>query len=281
MLAAATVVGVLLAGPATASAVHPGAPFDGRYAYDLTTLQLSYGPRPAGSSAQRAVAARLVRLLPGGHFEPVPGRLRNVVGQLPGRMPAIVVAAHYDTTDVPGYLGANNSAAGVGAVLAIARALGSDRPGAGLAAIRFVLFDGEEAPSGFKDFYREGLRGSRAYVAAHAGEIREVVVLDFIALRSLRLRRDSSADAALWSRLRAAAARAGTLGLFPAGTQGEVLDDHTPFLRAGIPAVDLIDFDYPCWQKVCDDLSQVSRQNLARVGRTVLELLRAERLRAG
>jgi len=280
LLLGAVAAGVLASG-AGGAPVHPGAPFDGRYAYELTKLQLSFGPRPAGSPAQRAAAARLVELLPGGHFDPVPGGLRNVVGQLPGRMPAIVVAAHYDTTDVPGYLGANNSAAGVGAVLAIARALGSDRPGAGRAAIRFVLFDGEEAPSGFKDFYREGVRGSRAYVAAHAGEIREVVVLDFIALRSLRLRRDSSADASLWSRLRAAAARAGTLGLFPAGTQGEVLDDHTPFLRAGIPAVDLIDFDYPCWQKVCDDLSQVSRQNLARVGRTVLELLRAERLRPG
>jgi glutaminyl-peptide cyclotransferase len=61
--------------------------------------------------------------------------------------------------------------------------------------------------------------------------------------------------------------------------QGTVLDDHTPFLRAGIPAIDLIDFDYPCWQKLCDDLSQVSKVNLTKVGRTVLELIRAERLR--
>jgi hypothetical protein len=60
--------------------------------------------------------------------------------------------------------------------------------------------------------------------------------------------------------------------------QGVVLDDHTPFLRASIPAVDLIDFRYPCWQKVCDDMSQVSRKNLTRVGATVLELLRSERL---
>ena len=125
----------------------------------------------------------------------------------------------------------------------------------------------------------EGLRGSRAYVTAHTGEIREVIVLDFIALRDVRLRRDPSADAGLWSRLRAAAGRAGTLGLFPGGVQGEVLDDHTPFLRAGIPAIDLIDFDYPCWQKVCDDLGKVSRASLAQVGATVLELIRSERLR--
>jgi hypothetical protein len=274
---------VLAAGLAVCSgasgALHPGAAFDGRYAYELTKLQLSFGPRPAGSAAQRVAAARLVKLLPGGRFEPVPGGLRNIVGELPGRKPAIVVAAHYDTTDVPGYLGANNSAAGVGAVIALARALRGDRRTPGQAAIHFVLFDGEEAPSGFKDFYNEGLRGSRAYAAAHAKEIREVIVLDFIALHELQLKRDVSSDRALWSRLRAAAARARTLALFPNASQGEILDDHTPFLRASIPAIDLIDFDYACWQKLCDDLSQVSRTNLTRVGTTVLELLRSERLR--
>jgi glutaminyl-peptide cyclotransferase len=273
----ACVVLVVAAGAAVAS-LHPAAPFDGRYAYELTKLQVSFGPRPAGSAAQRAVAARLVKLLPGGHFEPVPGGLRNIVGELPGRKPAIVVAAHYDTTDVPGYLGANNSATGVGAVIALARAMKGDRRSAGQAAVRFVLFDGEEAPTGFKDFYAEGLRGSRAYAAAH-DDLREVIVLDFIALRGVQLRRDPSADVALWSRLRSAASRAGTLRLFPPGRQGLVLDDHTPFLRAGVPAIDLIDFDYPCWQRVCDDLGQVSLESLTRVGATVLELLRAERLR--
>lgn len=277
-LAAGLFAGLLVAAGAVVAALHPGAPFDGRYAYELTKLQVSYGPRPAGSAAQRAVAARLAKLLPAGHFEPVPGGLRNIVGELPGRRPAIVVAAHYDTTDVSGYLGANNSATGVGAVIAIARALKGDRRTPGQAAVRFVLFDGEEAPSGFTDFYSEGLRGSRAYAAAHATEIREVIVLDFIALHDEQLSRDPSADAALWSRLRAAARRAGTLDLFPPTLQGVVLDDHTPFLRASIPAIDLIDFHYPCWQKVCDNMSQVSAKNLTRVGVTVLELLRSERL---
>ena len=257
--------------------VHPGAPFDGDFAYQVTKLQLSYGPRPAGSAAQRAAAAKLVRLLPGGHFEAVPGGLRNIVGSVPGRLRAILLVAHYDTTDVPGYLGANNSAAGVGAVIAIAKALRSDPRRPGQAAVRFLLTDGEEAPSGFKDFYAEGLRGSRAYAAAHAKELREAIVLDFIAVRDLRLTRDVTSDVPLWARLRQAAARAGTRSLFPPASQGAVMDDHTPFLRAGIPAVDLIDFRYACWQKLCDDLSQVSETNLTRVGRTVLELIRSER----
>jgi peptidase M28-like protein len=288
VLAAVLGVGLLGAGSALAAThfsssahagpLHPGAPFDGGYAYALTRLQVSFGPRPAGSAAQRAVAARLVKLLPRGHFEPVPGGLRNIVGKLPGRKPEIVVAAHYDTTNEPGYLGANNSAAGVGAVIALARAMKGDLRRPRQAAVRFVLFDGEEAPVGYSDFYKEGLRGSKAYAVAHARETREVIVLDFIALHDVQLSRDPSSDRALWSRLRAAAARVRTLDLFPDTTQGLVLDDHTPFVRASIPAIDLIDFDYPCWQQLCDDLSKVSQRNLTRVGSTVLELLRSERL---
>jgi Peptidase family M28 len=279
-LGAALAAGLLATATAGATApLHPGAPFDGTYAYGLTKLQVDAGPRPAGSATQRAVAEKLVKLLPNGHFEPVPGGLRNIVGSLPGRMPAILLVAHYDTTDVPGYLGANNSATGVGAVIAIAKALKSDPPAKARRAVRFLLTDGEEAPSGFEDFYAEGLRGSKAYVSAHAKELREVIVLDFIALHDELLRRDPTSDRPLWGRLRSAAARSNTLAIFPDQVQGTVLDDHTPFLRAGIPAIDLIDFDYPCWQKVCDDLSQVSRVNLTKVGRTVLELIRAERLR--
>jgi hypothetical protein len=57
------------------------------------------------------------------------------------------------------------------------------------------------------------------------------------------------------------------------------MDDHTPFLQSSVPAIDLIDFRYACWQKLCDDLSQVSQANLQKVGTTMLELIRAERAR--
>src|SRR5260370_1200613 len=82
----------------------------------------------AGWPARRRLAVHLRRALPNGPFEDLgpayPG-LRNVVGVLPGRLPAIVVAGHYDTSDVPGtapgggngYLGANDGAAPAAAVL--------------------------------------------------------------------------------------------------------------------------------------------------------------------
>jgi glutaminyl-peptide cyclotransferase len=280
-LAAVTAAALCLLVAAALAARRHAAPaaFEESRAYALVKLQLSYGPRPAGSPAQRATAEVLRGLLPGGHFEPVPGGLRNIVGELPGREPAIVVGAHYDTTPVPGYLGANNSAAGVAAVIEIARDLRRDRRRAGEAAVRFVLFDGEEAPAGFTDFLSQGDRGSRAYVRAHAAATRELVLLDFIALRGERLPREAGSNPGLWARLRTAAARTGAGGYFPAATAPPVLDDHTPFAQAAIPAVDLIDFNYPCWQRTCDDLSQVSPTSLAATGSSVLTLVRAERTR--
>lgn len=275
-------LGVLAGGARLATATTSARPvaartdFDEARAFRLVEAQLAYGPRPAGSPAERRAADALVRLLPGGHFEPVPGGLRNIVGGLPGREPAIVLGAHYDTTPVPGYLGANNSAAGVAAVIEIARDLARDPRVPGAPAIRFALFDGEEAPAGFTDFLAQGLRGSRAYVTAHGRSTREMVLLDFIALRDETLPRELGSTPALWARLRVAAAQVGTLPYFPPRTSEEIFDDHTSFTRAGIPAIDLIDFDYACWQRTCDNLAQVSQRSLAAVGAAVLELMRSE-----
>lgn len=277
VLAAVGVAGGLRAVDSGGATDPPG--FDAAAAYALTARLLDFGPRPAGSAAERRVAAVLVRLLPGGHFETVPGGLRNIVGSLPGRAPAIVVGAHYDSTPVPGYLGANNSAAGVAAVVGIARALARSPRSTADRAVSFALFDGEEAPSGFTDFYAQGDRGSKAYVAAHRATTGELVLLDFIANHGLRIQREGGSDPALWARLRAAARAVAAGGAFPAGTVPQILDDHTPFRLAGIPAVDLIDFAYPCWQRTCDTLHQISRASLAASGRTVLDLVRAERRR--
>ena len=54
----------------------------------------------------------------------------------------------------------------------------------------------------------------------------------------------------------------------------EVLDDHTPFVRQGVPAIDLIDFDYPCWQKPCDTLDKLSTRSLDATGEAVYQLVR-------
>jgi glutaminyl-peptide cyclotransferase len=251
--------------------------FDARRAFAELRRQVEMGPRPAGSAASRRLAGRLRRSLPRGRYEAVRGGLRNVVGQLPGRLPAIVVAAHYDTKRLPGFVGANDGAGGTAAVLELARALGRAPRPAGAPELRFVLFDGEEATNDKADFLLSGVRGSRDYAQRHRGELRALVLLDFVADRDLRIPREEGSNLELWARLRAAARRVGSLTTFPDDSVGEVTDDHTPFARAGVPAIDLIDFDFPCWHKRCDDMSAVSERSLDESGETVLELLRSWR----
>jgi hypothetical protein len=236
-----------------------------------------YGFRPAGSPALRRLAVRLRDALPGGRLEPIPGHpgLQNVVGVVPGRRPGVVVGAHYDTNDTPkGYLGANDGAAGSAAVVELARTLRRAKRPKGAPEIRFVLFDGEEAPSGCEPFDRCGLRGSKAYVKAHRRQVGAMVLLDYIAGKGTRLPREASSDVELWERVRAAARRVGASRTFPDDTGIGISDDHTPFLQASIPAVDLIDWDYRRYAHTLQDTpARISVPSLNAVGETIADLL--------
>ncbi len=284
-------------GASACAAVRPAAPggaglprartdrFDATRALRLVDLQLAFGQRPAGSLALRRTAERLKRELPRGRFERVPGHpgLRNVIGVLPGRKPALVIGAHYDTESHPnGFVGANDSAAGSAAVIEIARALRKSRRPAGARELRFVLFDGEEErrAQDNDDFYANALRGSKAYVKAHAEETHALVLLDYIANRGLRLPREGTSDPGLWDQLRGAARRVGVAPVFPATEQTAIFDDHTPFLNAGIPAIDLIDFTYRYADGLEDTRDKLDPRAIDAVGESVVELLRA-RDRAG
>jgi acetylornithine deacetylase/succinyl-diaminopimelate desuccinylase-like protein len=253
--------------------------FDGNRAWSDLLRQVNVGPRPAGSEALRGLAEQLRAELPNGHFEPVPGGLQNIVGTLPGRLPAVVLAAHYDTKDTPkGFVGANDGAGGTALVVEAARSLRA-LPQNDPREVRFVLFDGEESPAGCSEFLECGIRGSRAYARAHGGELKALVLADFVANRRLRLKRDRGSDAALWARFRAAARRAGVGTIAPDATQGAVEDDHTPFMKAGVPAIDLIDFDFPQWHTLKDRPNVLSKRSLDAAGEAVVELMRELRAR--
>jgi glutaminyl-peptide cyclotransferase len=245
--------------------------FDGAAAFRLLRRQVELGPRPAGSPESRRLARLLKRIVPRGRFQEVPGGLRNVIGTVPGREPGyVVVGAHYDTKDIPGFVGANDGASGTAIVAQIARTIRRPRH-----TIQFIFFDGEESPRGVPDsrFERYGLRGSKV-AAPVFGDARAMVLLDFVGDMKLAIRREQYSDTGLWKRLRAAATRVGAAGVFPSTRQGAVLDDHIPFIRQGVPSIDLIDFDFPCWHRRCDDMSAVSERSVDAVGETVYELLR-------
>jgi glutaminyl-peptide cyclotransferase len=248
--------------------------FDERAAWAFLRRQVELGPRPAGSAASAQLAELLRASIPRGRYQTVPGGLRNVVGTVRGRNPRrmVVVGAHYDTKDLPDFVGANDGASGTAVVRQLARTI---KPRQVRPTLVFVFFDGEESPPGAPagEFERYGLRGSK--VAARAFRQAEAaIVLDFVGDRDLAIPREGRSNRVLWGKLRAAARATGHAAVFPPRDQGYVLDDHVPFIRAGVPAVDLIDTDFPCFHRSCDDLSAVSAQSLDAVGETMVALLR-------
>jgi glutaminyl-peptide cyclotransferase len=271
-------VALLLTGPSACAA--KSARFDSARAWELVKLQVGYGQRPAGSPQLQQLALKLRARMHGGRFEPVPGQpgLNNIVGRIPGRRPGVVVGAHYDTLVKPkGFVGANNGAAGSAIVVQLSRELARMKRPKGAREVTFVLFDGEEPPSGLPeedpDFAHSGLRGSRAYVKAHPGRTAQMILLDYVGNRGLRLPREATSDEALWRQLRSAAKAVGVAEVFPDRVQTAITDDHTPFLDAGVPAIDLIDWSYP-GHSLVDRLDRLSPTAIDAVGETVLELVR-------
>ncbi len=267
----------------SAAASTPAARTNGAFnearAWRLIKLQLGYGQRPAGSPQLRRLAVRLRERMPDGRFERIPGepRLRNIVATVPGKLPALVVGAHYDTLVKPkGFVGANNGAAGSALVVELAREMAKIERPPGSHQVRFVLFDGEEPATGLPeeqdDFYSSGLRGSRAYVERHGERVGAMILLDYVAGKGMTLPREGSSTPELWDQIRAAAERAGVGRFFPDLTGPTITDDHTPFLRAGIPAVDLIDWSYP-GHSLSDRLPALSIESADATGETIREAI--------
>jgi glutaminyl-peptide cyclotransferase len=244
--------------------------FDSAKAWALLREQVELGPRPAGSEASRRLAERLRELLPHGRFQQVPDGLRNIVGTVRGREPGyVVVGAHYDTKDIPGFLGANDGASGTAVLIRLARTIKRPRH-----TLKFILFDGEESPRGTPNrlFEQRGLRGSKV-AAPRYRDARAMVLIDFVGDRDLSIPREGFSYPDMWRKLRASAKRVGVARHFPPGVRGAIADDHLPFLREGVPSIDLIDFSFPCWHLVCDDLSRVSEASLDASGEALYPFL--------
>jgi Zn-dependent M28 family amino/carboxypeptidase len=258
--------------------------FDEQRAFADLEAQLAFGPRPSGSAANRRQADFLAeRLREAGVSDVrIQRPYRNVVGTIPGTEDdAILLAAHHDTKDIPGFLGANDGASGVAVVLELARALPDRVSGP---AVLFALFDGEEA-RGDRTFEVDGLRGSRQYVdyarrgvqgAPSLREIRSMILFDLVGDCDLQIPREANSDPELYEHIANQAPASSPFG----GEAAPVADDHLPFLEAGVDAVDLIDFTFgpgpspgAWWHTPEDTLDKICPESLDAVGEPVLSAL--------
>ncbi len=102
------------------------------------------------------------------------------------------------------------------------------------------------------------------------------MLLDFVADKDLSIPREESSDEKMWAKLRAAAKRVGSASAFPDEDAGRRARRPHAVRAAGIPSIDLIDFDFDCWHQTCDDLTAVSKESLNLSGEAVLEYMLTE-----
>lgn len=253
--------------------------FDGLRAYEDVKTQVAFGPRVSGTDAHAEVRAWMREQLESAGWqvevqesESLGHPIFNVVAKRSDESPQIILGAHYDSRmfadndpDPVNHSlptpGANDGASGVAVLLELARSLPKDAQNVWL-----VFFDAEDNGriAGW-----DWILGSREFVANNSVQPRAVVIADMIGDADLNIYRERNSDPELMDEIWSTAEGLGYGNQFISTYKFSMFDDHTPFLEAGIPAVDLIDFDYPYWHTVNDTPDKVSPESLEVVGRTL------------
>ena len=280
--------------PPPAPAIVPEA-VSGARALDEVRALLALGPRDAGTpGAEKAAQHLRDRLQALGVAAEIqefadaapngPTTFRNVLGRIPGQSDRILMfASHYDTkVGIPGFVGANDSGSSTGLLLELARVLAQGAPHA--MEIRFAFFDGEECVREYGPM--DGFHGSRHMAETMAADgsltnVAALILLDMVGDRDLTItipRNGAPRLAALaFDAARAENARA-HFQLFPY----TVGDDHAAFFERGVPAIDLIDFQYGSapqkndyWHTPQDALDKLAPESLEIVGRVAARMAAA------
>lgn len=274
--------------------------FDGDRALNHVRKQVEFGPRPAGSAELAKARGYIVDQLNSYGLKvstdefnattPLGERkLVNVTAELPGESgDVIIISSHYDTkyfTEFK-FVGANDGGASTGALLELARVMaGKGKP---RVTYWFVFFDGEEAfckewddchnpnPADPKNPLPDNLYGSRRYVARlieknELKRVRAMILFDMMGYKNLRLGRDELSTRWLQDVVWQAGKQLGYEKQFVDTVEGVGDDDHSPFLKAGIDSLDLIQLStYEYWHTKEDTLDKVSAKSLKIVGDTMI-----------
>jgi glutaminyl-peptide cyclotransferase len=259
--------------------------FNGQRAYEDILAQVAFSPRipdsPAHANNIIYIQDQLRKAGWKSEIQDTAWKgfsIQNIIASRTDKKPEIILGAHYDSriiadqdtgtgknSPVPG---ANDGASGVAVLLELARTLAPEK-----LPIQIVFFDAEDN-GGING--REWIMGSSAFVAQMSYLPRAVVIIDMVGDADLNIfiERNSSSDivAEIWGQ----AAKLGFSDQFIQTQKYSMMDDHTPFLEAGIMAVDIIDFDYPFWHTSADTPDKVSPESLQIVGETLLEWITSQ-----
>lgn len=280
--------------------------FDADSAYRAVAAQVAMGPRTPGSESAARCAAWIEGNLARFGADTViiqremmahpmePGRkvpMVNILGRFnPGAEKRLMLVAHYDTRPVadeesdPALAakpidGANDGGSGVGVMMELARLMAQKRPDAG---VDLLFVDLEDSGTSGDDaswcigsqYFAENLPYKDALDRPQAA-----VVLDMVGGQGARFHREGFSQhyqPGLVARVWDSARRAGYSSTFPLEDGGAIIDDHLPLLRAGIPAIDIVESrsattgNFPLtWHTHGDNLDAIDPATLKAVGQTL------------
>jgi glutaminyl-peptide cyclotransferase len=259
--------------------------FDGARAYDYTSKIVAIGPRQPNTDGihreQDFIRADLTKS--GCKFDEddfnsstpigsVP--MKNIVAKIPGKTnDFLLLLTHYDTKRQDDFVGAVDGGSSTGLMLEMARLLCSrkDQP----LGVWIAFLDGEEAFVEWND--DDSVYGSRELAArmALSGDlkrVRAVILADMVGPKDLKIRRDSDSTGWLTDLVWSKAVAFGYQDYFLDSSR-PIEDDHQPFMKRHVAAVDIIDCcteDYPFWHTSGDTMDKVSARSLGMVGHVIL-----------
>jgi glutaminyl-peptide cyclotransferase len=262
--------------------------FDAARAFEDLQHIVAIGPRPAGSPGaqqtrdyvKRQLSAAALTVIEQGFETQTPAGLTRMVNlrvQFPGEDASgkrLIIAGHYDTKLFKDqiFVGANDGGSSTAFLIELARVLKVRR---NALPIEILFLDGEEA---VVDWHQgnDHTYGSRHYVAeaVKAGTLNQIaalILVDMIGDRDLEIMRESQSTPWLTEAIWGAAKRLKRREFVD--QQLLIEDDHVEFLKAGVPAVDIIDLDYPAWHTPKDTLDKVSAKSLQIVADVLLDAL--------
>lgn len=274
--------------------------FDGQVGLGYIQTQVEFGPRIPGSEAHRRMGNWLDSLLRQRadtaivqSWAHVTARgdtlpLRNFIARFnPSAEKRILLLAHWDsrpTADGPQsrdstqpVQGANDGGSGVAVLLGVADVLKRSPPAAG---VDLLFVDGEDYGDFTKDT-ADVLIGSRYYGAHQLPGPRPLyaVLFDLVADKDLQIYQEGNSLVGapevvelVWQ----TAKELGYGGYFIASPRHTLIDDHLQLQKAGIRAIDVVDFDYPAWHTPDDTIDKVSAASLQIVGDVAVALVRRE-----
>ena len=253
--------------------------FNGQRAYADVQTQVAFGPRVPGSEGHAKVQAWMQDELVNAGWqveiqksEALGHPIQNIVAKRSDKSPQIIIGAHYDSRmfadndpDPANHSkpmpGANDGASGVAVLLELSRSLPENT-----IPVWLVFFDAED--NGNIEGW-DWILGSREFVNNTSFAPRAVVVVDMIGDADLNIYKEHNSDPGLTDEIWNTAKSLGYESKFIPEYRYSMIDDHTPFLQAGMPALDIIDFDYPYWHTTQDTPDKVSAESLEIVGKTL------------